>query len=221
YALPLDPSLFHQSSTYLALVFDLAHDLHTPRLNYNSIPSTRVNCNSIASQIFTKHTYYTQYSTATMFATTILLFLSFALGVFSAALPSSLPDCVAPTSFSISGLSMFYLAAGNPISQSMTFVFSDDQTPSVSTRCTVHGPHGAGIVTGCDNNSVSFSYTGTGNSGGLLTIEQQIPGCHNNITGTTNIGTFCIPSEPPMPNGYGQLCQTPSGIEGSGLFSSS
>lgn len=68
-----------------------------------------------------------------------------------------------------------------------------------------------------------FGWNGTeGSGGGYLTIEQTY--CYgqeeddNGVKGEVYLATDCIPSEPPMPLGYGTLCQSPT-VSETGHFS--
>ncbi|KUJ22842.1 uncharacterized protein LY89DRAFT_728953 [Mollisia scopiformis] len=154
-----------------------------------------------------------------MFSTTPLSLLVLAISTLTTALPAvtKRDTCTLPTSFTISGFTAFYPAAGNTHNQTTSFEFGDSSTSSELT-CTVSGAHGPDDVFSCSDPTVSFSYDGTETSSGSVTIYQMVSGCAGCIDGSVFVSTDCIPAE--VPFGLGTNCEMPT-VSLTGEFSSS
>ncbi|KAH6671221.1 hypothetical protein B0J14DRAFT_595564 [Halenospora varia] len=133
------------------------------------------------------------------------------------ALSFAAPVCEVPSGFQINGFTTFAPAEGNPNPSKVFFTLVDSVT-GASTFCSHSGTFASGPAT-CDNGSSQFSWDGT-----KLTVNEIYTPCFSPSDealayGSVNVSVYCYPSEPPMPNGYGTQCQTPTG-QISGTFSS-
>ncbi|CZR51200.1 uncharacterized protein PAC_01075 [Phialocephala subalpina] len=154
-----------------------------------------------------------------------LILMLFTLSAFTEALPPLLPrqNCTAPTDFLITGFFSFYPSASNTQRQHYVNFKYEDAASNGFVTCssiTANGTYLSGDKIPCGQIAVCFGWNGTeGSSRGYLTIYREY--CHGEsaLTGEVFLGTNCIPTEPPMPMGYGKECESPTVTE-SGPFSS-
>jgi hypothetical protein len=158
-----------------------------------------------------------------------LLLLAVSSLSLTAALPT-LPEratCTSPTTFTINGFSTFTPATGNPVPSSVYFGFSDDHNSTSRTQCSRTGDIHSTVPALCADGRTSFTYVGN-----TLTVGELVTSCttgyvlysityksslltnyraETRVFGSLSLSTYCIPSQPPQPNGYGTQCLTPTG----------
>ncbi|KAG9236492.1 hypothetical protein BJ875DRAFT_225551 [Amylocarpus encephaloides] len=133
------------------------------------------------------------------------------LSALSSALPALAPrdKCEAPVSFTISGFTTFTPAEGNPKPAAVFFSIGNDGDSSSITRCSRTGNINAAEPAACTNTNTIFRF-----KNGTLTVGDHYVSCsgtQSQAFGDVGIATYCYPSQPPMPNGFGTQCQTPTG----------
>ncbi|MCJ1250552.1 hypothetical protein MMC30_007780 [Trapelia coarctata] len=121
--------------------------------------------------------------------------------------------CTPPTSFQINSFGAFTAAPGPTGVSFVAFTFLDSAT-GIDTSCERQLPPGSGRSPedpdhyyACNNTAVHFLY-GTGN---LLSVRERFTcnGAKYLVTGNTTLSLDCIPTEPPIPSGFGTLCDFP------------
>ncbi|RDL36834.1 uncharacterized protein BP5553_06186 [Venustampulla echinocandica] len=144
-----------------------------------------------------------------------------ALSAISSALPTITPrnNCKNPSTFTVNGFTTFTPAEGNTEHPAAVFFTISDDRNLGRVSCSRTGDITSKDAATCSDETTVFKWTG-----GALTVGETYDSCPDLVTvqtfGDIQLSLNCYPSVPPMPNGYGTQCQTPTG-QVSGLFSRS
>ncbi|RDW77085.1 hypothetical protein BP6252_05138 [Coleophoma cylindrospora] len=111
-----------------------------------------------------------------------------------------------PTTFNIQAFSLFKPASGNSNPPSISFKYSD-LTTNATSSCDFKGNTTANTFYPCTNPAVGFAWDGNQST---LTLQENIPPT-TVMFGDLGMALNCYPIEPPVPMGYGTLCQNVGG----------